>query len=197
MLPPPYALCLIAVFSLASFATSNDIPRHAGGIHIPLHHRHVQSIKRRGRSTGAIGLGDFVDVYVHLAAATTHLPAYPPLHCRTYNLLVTVGTTTAPVVLGEPSPDVQILRTRVAHFRVIRHGIFRPLGALRRLRQLFLPRRTALPAGTPAVFRAKHQPAVWRLTHGNSCQRCDRQRCGGGGRHESFQPVLCRDFGHE
>jgi len=83
--------------SLAPIATSHEIiqiptQRHAlrteSGIHLPIYKRKTPSLRRRG-STAAIGLGNFIDV--------------------TYNVLVTVGGVSTPVVLDTGSSDLWVI----------------------------------------------------------------------------------------
>ncbi|KAF8066553.1 aspartic peptidase domain-containing protein [Lyophyllum atratum] len=93
--------CIVFAFtflsSLAPAASSHEIVRiptvrhelrTESGIHLPIYKRNTPALRRRG-SAGAIGLGDFLDV--------------------TYNVLVTIGGVSTPVVLDTGSSDLWVI----------------------------------------------------------------------------------------
>ncbi|KAG5646919.1 hypothetical protein DXG03_001995 [Asterophora parasitica] len=84
---------LLSLLSPVAAAPEIEIPRHEvrteHGIHLPIHKRKASNSLRRRGSSGAIGLGNFVDV--------------------TYNVLVTVGGVSTPVVLDTGSSDLWVI----------------------------------------------------------------------------------------
>ena len=80
-----------------AWATAQDpTSRHADGIHLPLRLGRRSRWKRDGQSAG-ISLGDAADVYVTCFSDTAR--GYM-LVISTYNVLVQVGDTISPLVLG-------------------------------------------------------------------------------------------------
>ncbi|KAF5367290.1 hypothetical protein D9615_010453 [Tricholomella constricta] len=82
--------------SLAPAAAAHElvrIPQHElrteNGIHLPIHKRKTTTSLRRRGASGSIGLGNFIDV--------------------TYNVLVTVGGVSTPVVLDTGSSDLWVI----------------------------------------------------------------------------------------
>ncbi|KAG5652142.1 hypothetical protein H0H81_006125 [Sphagnurus paluster] len=88
----PARTCVVV--ACAVFATGHEIiiPRHElkteNGIHLPIYKKRTTALRRRG-GAGSIGLGDFLDV--------------------TYNVLVTIGGVSTPVVLDTGSSDLWVI----------------------------------------------------------------------------------------
>ncbi|KAI0320020.1 aspartic peptidase domain-containing protein [Amylostereum chailletii] len=86
------AFLLIALHASLAFASPLNPPRHVSrsdsGVQIPIQRRVADTFRRRD-ATGAIGLGDYLDV--------------------TYNVLLTVGETLVPLVLDTGSSDLWVL----------------------------------------------------------------------------------------
>ncbi|KAH7909462.1 aspartic peptidase domain-containing protein [Hygrophoropsis aurantiaca] len=70
---------------------SNCAKRTAGGIHLPLLRQITSNTAKNASQTGAIGMGDFLDV--------------------TYNVLIEIGPVSTPVVLDTGSSDLWVLST--------------------------------------------------------------------------------------
>lgn len=82
---------------LASSLLLSDI-RRGSVFHLPLYRREVSiNTPRQFPDHGAIGLGDYIDVCVLNYTTVTSSS-----QIRTYNVLVQVGETLAPLVLGTP-----------------------------------------------------------------------------------------------
>ncbi|RDB16465.1 Pepsin A [Hypsizygus marmoreus] len=88
---------LVLAFFVSTTVKAREVsgspPRHhelrtEHGLHLPIYRQEVPSIRRRGL-TGSIGLGDYLDV--------------------TYNVLVTVGGVSTPVVLDTGSSDLWVI----------------------------------------------------------------------------------------
>ncbi|KAJ6481460.1 aspartic peptidase domain-containing protein [Mycena vitilis] len=79
---------LLFILSVSAFPleTRQHPNRTENGIHLPIFRREFRGLQRRGDLTGAIGLGDFIDV--------------------TYSFLVTVGGMQTPLVLDTGSSDL-------------------------------------------------------------------------------------------
>ncbi|TRM60941.1 aspartic peptidase domain-containing protein [Schizophyllum amplum] len=92
-----FPLSALAIPLYTSIARhGHDIPPRArrtnGGLHMPLVNSRSPRLSKRGESTGAIGLGDYLDV--------------------TYNVLLNVGGQEMPLVLDTGSADLWVISDR-------------------------------------------------------------------------------------
>jgi hypothetical protein len=94
--PSHPAVLVSLLLSLTSLVSLSAI-RRGSTLHLPLIRREIiTSTPRWIPKQGAIGLGDYIDVCV----SADLLPRLVHRRIRTYNVLVQVGETFAPLVLG-------------------------------------------------------------------------------------------------
>ncbi len=125
LLPLLYILFLMRPWSWGTpLSLPATPPRFA--LHLPLYRREAApSIRRRAHKQDSIGLGDDIDV----CGFIINHPGSSHCANRTYNVLVQVGETLTPVVLGAFHNFQGRCKHPICCF-LTRHRFFRSLGAL-------------------------------------------------------------------
>ena len=103
------------------------------GIQLPLVPSRKTRRRKRNQVTGAIGLGTVQDVY-----ALSPSLSYPssPKENRTYNVLVNVGNTSTPLVLGPSLFVFHPFHSYIIHLPPFRHRLIGPMAPLNLLHEL-------------------------------------------------------------